>query len=350
MKTIVFTIIFSLVFPILSFAQSANIGIVDGIWFSDDIFFAGDPIRIYTAIQNNSGEDIQGRVEFFDNDISIGSKEFTTLNNRLSEVWLDAIITEGTHDYSVAITEAAINKPGEATEPITPRVITSQNTLIADVDTDGDNIGDTDDDDDDNDGFSDIEELAAGTDSLDSTSKPREEEPESDFDSEEESILDQVIAILSGSNSDNRDAENSKEDSTEPESVDEVEPITNPQFIQNIEATYPIVTRITKPINSVQNTIVPRIEQEKKRVSVLRDDANVLNTSNESTVEGEFPEYKEKREFAYWMYSFYQFMLSVISWVFSCIFCMIILLFIALHLVLKILFKLFRNRFGHIRS
>jgi len=163
------------IMPVTMFAQSSNIGIVTGIWFSEDVFFSGDPIRIYTAVQNNSGEDIEGDVEFFDNDISIGKKDFTAPNSRVVEVWLDTTVTKGKHNYSVTFTEAQINKSGEVPKTITPRSIKSSDTIIVDNDSDGDNIGDTEDLDDDNDGFSDIEEITKGSDPLDKNSIPLQE-------------------------------------------------------------------------------------------------------------------------------------------------------------------------------
>ena len=47
-----------------------------------------------------------------------------------------------------------------------PRIITSDETLVVGVDTDGDDIGDDEDTDDDNDGYTDEEEIENGTDPL----------------------------------------------------------------------------------------------------------------------------------------------------------------------------------------
>lgn len=326
----------------VSFAQSSNIGIIKGIWFSEDIFFAQDTIRIYTAIQNNSGDDIQGTVEFFDNDISIGTKNFTALDNRLAEIWIDTVVSEGKHDYSVTITEAAINRPGEAAEPITPRVIKSDDTIIVDVDTDGDNIGDKVDTDDDNDGFSDSEEKLEGTDPLNINSTPEPVHEDDEIEVDDTSFLNQILDIISDS-SDSGDMDD------ENVSLENDEKIYPPEFIQNIEKSYPVITQITQPINNAQNNIIPKIKKEKIRISELRDRADILKTK-EPTIEGEVPVYKEQTEFTYWMYTIYQYILSAASWVFSCLLCMIVLMFVIIHILLKLVFRIFRNRFGYIRS
>jgi hypothetical protein len=331
--------------PLSSFAQSSNIGIIKGIWFSEDIYFAQDPIRIYTAIQNNSGNDIQGSVEFFDNDISIGTKNFTALNGRIAEVWIDSLVTQGKHNYSVAITEAQINKPGEAPETITPSVIRSDDVIVVDIDTDGDNIGDEIDDDDDNDGFTDDDEEQQGTDPLDSQEYPKEEDSLEEKSSQLEETLDDLLNLFGSSD----EKEDSDEMVTEEEITKEDSRIESPLFVQNLEQQYPVVEKITEPLNSIQNNIVPKIKQEQQRINKKHttvesfEDPVVLN--EDGTLQ------KESRgNLPGWMYALYLGILQVSTWFFSCIVCLIVGLFLILHLVLKIIFRFFRNRVGYIKS
>ena len=342
MKKLLIIAFMLLVFPIVSLAQVSNIGIIQGIWFSADEFFAGDQIRIYTAVQNNSGEDIEGIIEFFDNDISIGQKNFTLLDRRVTEVWMDDIVSEGKHDYSVSITEASINKPGQPAESVTPRIIKSDNTILVDVDTDGDNIGDQEDPDDDNDGVPDTVERSENTDPLDKDSKPVEN---SDTSSsvKEGSFLDDLLSAIEG---DTR----TESDTSAPDDVSRIEPA---KFIQDFESSYPVVSAVTQPLNDVQNIVVPKINKEKqKTIEKIRPDSpdqkpqgNGLDTDLDALAE--FDHGVVGWEF--WVLTIYSLILGFVSWIFSCIICMIITLFALLYLVLKFIFNIFGSRLRSIQ-
>jgi hypothetical protein len=351
MKQLFITSLIFLIFPLFVFAQSANIGIIKGIWFSEDVFFAEDPIRIYTAIQNNSGKDIEGVVEFFDNDISIGKKNFTSLDKRVVELWMDTIITEGRHDYSVAITEAVINKPGEAKEPITPRIIVSDDTITAETDTDGDNIGDKEDLDDDNDGFSDIEEKKQGTDPMDKNSIPAPKESPSivtENNLDTDSFLDTILAILRPAIDNTPNAiQETKEDT---KTAIAVQPtlIAKPDFVQNIENSYPIIANVTTPLNTIQNNIVPNIIEERKNVI---NKIKLASVENKVPVEGINTNIDALAEYdhglvgwQYWIWLIYSWILMGIQWIFSSLIFMILLIFISIHLLLKLLFRIFRSK------
>ena len=92
-----------------------NAGFVSGVWYSKVPFFNGETIRIYTAFQNRSEGDIIGTVEFFDNNTSIGKANFSALNDRLIETWIDWNVTYGNHVISAKIVEA---KRAEAGKPL----------------------------------------------------------------------------------------------------------------------------------------------------------------------------------------------------------------------------------------
>lgn len=335
------------IMPVTTFAQSSNIGIVTGIWFSEDVFFSGDPIRIYTAVQNNSGEDIEGDVEFFDNDISIGKKDFTAPNSRVVEVWLDTTVTKGQHDYSVTFTEAQINKSGEVPKTITPRSIKSSDTIIVDNDSDGDNIGDTEDLDDDNDGFSDIEEITKGSDPLDKNSIPLQENIDmnttrSDLDSN--SFVNDVLAIFKSEN--NTSLGNNSEILSD---VDrELLLIEKPNFIQNIENSYPAIERVTTPLNSFQNNIIPIIITERKKVIDKIQPESITNKVLQQGIETNIDALVEYDHglvgWQYWMWSIYSWILLGIQWISSSLISMILLIFIGIHLFLKLLFRIFRPK------
>jgi hypothetical protein len=144
-----------------------NAGFVSGLWYSQIPFFAGDKIRIYTAIQNRSGFDITGKVQFFNQAQVIGEADFSALNGRLIEVWTDWTASEGNHRLWAKITEAKKSEIGQEPEAISLIFDSSPpNEVFVDLDTDGDQIGNQQDLDDDNDGLSDEAELAQGSDPL----------------------------------------------------------------------------------------------------------------------------------------------------------------------------------------
>ena len=147
--------------------EGANAGFVNGLWFSRSPFFAGETVRLYAALQNNSSFDIKGKAVFFDKNEKMGESAFSVVNGRLLEVWTDWRVTEGNHAISVSITEAFKVEVGQDPESITLTFASfTQEPLMVDNDTDGDRIGDKSDTDDDNDGLSDREEKEYSTNPL----------------------------------------------------------------------------------------------------------------------------------------------------------------------------------------
>lgn len=96
-----------------------NAGFISGIWYSTSSFFIGDTIRIYSAMQNNSGYDILGTISFYDGENIIGSTDFSVINNQLIERWIDWKVTPGTHNIYARITNPRKSEIGKEPEPIT---------------------------------------------------------------------------------------------------------------------------------------------------------------------------------------------------------------------------------------
>lgn len=95
---IILFLIFSL-FPIQKiFAQSANTGFVSAnIWYSKDPFAEGDKIKIYTLIFNPDTRQLSGTVDFFDNTVLLGKKDFTVAANATNVVSINWTVTAGDH-------------------------------------------------------------------------------------------------------------------------------------------------------------------------------------------------------------------------------------------------------------
>jgi hypothetical protein len=146
-------------------SNSINAGIVNGIWYSKLPFFVGDNVRIYTAIQNQSGFDIKGVVQFLDNNEIIGETSFTASNGSFIKEWTDWSVSYGEHSISAKITEA--KRMGGNSEPVSLNLdFVNTDQQFADYDTDYDGIGDKNDLDRDNDGLINKEEIELGTNPL----------------------------------------------------------------------------------------------------------------------------------------------------------------------------------------
>jgi hypothetical protein len=91
-----------------------NTGFIQtNIWYSKDSFYAGDTVRIYTAIFNGTQYDLSGSVEFLDNDIVVGKTEFDLINSGqvrdVSVLWKAG---EGDHSITARIVNAATSLHG----------------------------------------------------------------------------------------------------------------------------------------------------------------------------------------------------------------------------------------------
>tara|TARA_B100000745_G_scaffold290251_2_gene229033 strand:+ start:2759 stop:3817 length:1059 start_codon:yes stop_codon:yes gene_type:complete len=154
------------VLPVYAHAQEFNAGFVQGLWYSQETFFVDDTVRIYVAIRNNTGSDLTGTVEFFDNDERIGRSTVSALDGRIIESWVDWEPDYGEHRISASISKIELHTVGETTEAIEVRSSLAEDVLFVDVDTDGDDVGNKNDIDDDGDGISDIVEQNNGTNPL----------------------------------------------------------------------------------------------------------------------------------------------------------------------------------------
>jgi hypothetical protein len=287
----VFSILFFFLVPILAQAQSVNLGIVDGIWFSEDYYVVGDTVRVYTAVQNNSGADITGEVHFFENDELIGIEEFSALDDRIVDVWVDTEAQEGERSFSVSVQNIEGNIPGFDLSSFVPRVSTVQESFSIQVDNDRDRIPDDDDDDDDNDGFSDREEIRRGTNPKDEQSIPEGEEPYVEIDIDQEDISGPI-----------------------------------PEVVLDATQQLPLLTPVVSGINQLQNTVVSGVDSFKEQ-----EETNQVNTEGQAQGESlTLSTFKEQG-------------LNLARWIFSCFWCTSIVILAAVYLVIKLLFRLIRS-------
>jgi hypothetical protein len=161
-----------LISPLTTFAETTNIGFVEGLWYATDPVIAEKETRVYVVFRNNSPHDLSGTIRFSDNGKRIGSSEVHALAGRLVEAWVDWTPTHGTHSITAEMSNAKFHILGGDTEDVAIRGIVAENIIFVDIDTDGDGIVDTEDTDDDNDDISDIDEEKRGTDPKKPNPKP----------------------------------------------------------------------------------------------------------------------------------------------------------------------------------
>lgn len=79
-------------------AQTTNAGFIPGnIWYSKDPFQEGDKIKIYTLIFNPDTRKFSGTVDFFDNNILLGTKDFSVSGTSTKDISINWTVTAGDH-------------------------------------------------------------------------------------------------------------------------------------------------------------------------------------------------------------------------------------------------------------
>src|SRR3989344_5824872 len=79
------------------FAAPAGFVPASGVWFSQDVFFVGDTVKIQTVVVNNSYERLEGSVGFYDNSTLIGSVPVSIALDEAKQVSLPWQPAEGDH-------------------------------------------------------------------------------------------------------------------------------------------------------------------------------------------------------------------------------------------------------------
>lgn len=245
---------------------------------------------MYTAVQNNSGFDIKGTVEFLVNGNSVGESSFSAINGRIVEVWSDWGVTQGNHSIGANIKEAFKVEVGKNPEPISLGTgVLGASQVFADEDTDQDGVGNLEDLDDDNDFLLDEMEEILGTDPLnpDSDGDGLKDGKEIELgtnplsqDTDQDGISD-ATEISQGS--DPLVNELKAEENALPEAAKD-------SFVENIttKLTQEYLPSIVQRVDSlVQSTTVKLKEQKaelqaKKEAFALKESPEALSTTEQS--------------------------------------------------------------------
>lgn len=170
-----------LLVPVISFAGSPDIGIVnDALRFSKTPIIAGAEVIIYVTVRNNAAEDTRGFVSFLIDGNELGVAPISLKSGGVEEeVWHLWTAAAGQHIVSaIAHLESGVDN--------NTRDNRVDKSVFVDRDSDGDGVLDRDDSDDDNDGIPDSVETQHGLD----PQNPRDasEDPDGDGISNREEI------------------------------------------------------------------------------------------------------------------------------------------------------------------
>jgi len=133
----------------------------ENVYFSNTKPLAGEVVRIYATIKNQSQQDVRAQVKFEVNQALVGSLQpITVLAQQSSTVFVDWSPREGYYDIAVSVVNP--DASDENSENNAAEII----DFVVDLDTDGDSIFDTIDMDDDNDGVEDGLERIKGSNPL----------------------------------------------------------------------------------------------------------------------------------------------------------------------------------------
>jgi hypothetical protein len=137
----------------ISLNAAQNAGLVQGIWYEREPVFADEEVRVFVAIQNNTGSELTGTVQFRVDDELIGEQTVTAQTGRLIEAAASWTPTYGTSTVTATLLETNLADENASSTPVSVAVAAATATRFVDRDTDGDGTGDQTDTDDDNDGI-----------------------------------------------------------------------------------------------------------------------------------------------------------------------------------------------------
>jgi len=130
-------ILFSLlVLPVYAEALS-NAGFIAGqIWYSSETLTEGSTVNIHTAVWNGEKNPISVKVEFYDKNVILGTRDVTVASLELKDVYVPWEITSGSHTISAKITSSTAS--GSKEQIVLNRKETSNDKQFVSVTTTND--------------------------------------------------------------------------------------------------------------------------------------------------------------------------------------------------------------------
>jgi len=111
-----------------------NSGFIPGqMWYSEDELIEGETINIYTALWNGTKSPISIKVEFYDKNVILGTREVVISPLQLKDVSVPWKITSGDHTISAKIISSSVIVSGQKQTVVLDRNITSNDKQFVSV-------------------------------------------------------------------------------------------------------------------------------------------------------------------------------------------------------------------------
>lgn len=114
-KYIFIFVIVSLFSTQRTFAEvSVTTGIIAGqIWYSQDPLIEGQTVKIHTAVWNGDDKPLVARVEFYDKNVILGTRDIEVQAQSLKDVSVSWKVTAGDHSISAKIISSSVISDGK---------------------------------------------------------------------------------------------------------------------------------------------------------------------------------------------------------------------------------------------
>ena len=129
-----FIIILYSVIALPTFASVSTSGFLPGqIWYSKDTLMEGDTVNIHTAVWNGEKNSLSAKVEFYDKNVILGSRDVVVLTSELKDVSIPWKITSGDHVISAKIISSLISVSGKKEKIVLDRTTTTDDRQFVNV-------------------------------------------------------------------------------------------------------------------------------------------------------------------------------------------------------------------------
>jgi len=133
-----FLLILIIVFTIINFSVSAevitNSGFIPGqIWYSKNTLVEGETVNIHTAVWNGEKESLSVKVEFYDKNVVLGSRDVVLSPSELKDISVSWKITSGDHVISAKIISSLATVLGKKEKVVLDRIATSNDKQFVSV-------------------------------------------------------------------------------------------------------------------------------------------------------------------------------------------------------------------------
>ncbi|MFA6514818.1 MAG: hypothetical protein WCT42_00960 [Candidatus Paceibacterota bacterium] len=141
-----------IIFTILSLPAYAetevNSGFIPGqIWYSKLTLIEGETVNIHTAVWNGEKDLLSAKIEFYDKNVILGSRDVTLKPLELKDIYIPWKITSGDHVISAKIISSISTISGKKEKVVPDRSVTSLDRQFVSViakDSEGAAVGSSD--------------------------------------------------------------------------------------------------------------------------------------------------------------------------------------------------------------